>query len=183
MEFDVRADISVVTAALNELQQSGIAKAASRGINKTLVTVNAQAARDIKQDIGGKLSISDIKASLSVYKATMKVLYVAVQAKGKRLPIIKLDPGASQDGTGVNYKMGKGRGHIDHAFIATVKTGHRGVFKRKTRSRLPIQELYGPSLPKVFANYTILQAMQKTAESRWPTVFQQEINYELSKLK
>jgi len=64
-----------------------------------------------------------------------------------------------------------------------MKTGHRGVFKHRGTARLPIQELYGPSIPKVFINDAILLAMEHLARDRWVKVFNQEINFELSKFK
>lgn len=183
MELNVRADVKEVLAMLNETQKSVIPKAASRAINKTMTTVNAQAAREIKKDIGGKISISEIKASMAINKTNPKALYAALYAKGRRIPIIKIDPAAHQDGSGVNYKTGKGRGHIPHAFVATMRSGHRGVFKRKSSTRLPIQELHGPSIPKVFINNVIMEAMERIAKERWAKVFQQEINFELSKFR
>ncbi len=183
MEFNVRSDVKDVLAMLNETQKFIVPKAAARAINKTITTVNAQAARDIKKDIGGKLSISEIKASMNKTQANPRALYAAIYAKGRRIPLIKIDPSASQDSSGVNYKTGKGRNHIPHAFVSTMKTGHKGVFKRKGSARLPIQELYGPSLPKVFTNGVIMQAMSKVANERWVKAFQQEINYELSKFR
>lgn len=183
MELNVRIDVKKVTAMLNETQKSIMPKATARAINKTMTTVSAQAARDIKKDIGGKLSISEIKASIAINKANPTALYAMLYAKGRRIPIIKIDPYARQDSLGVNYKTGRGRGHIPHAFIAVMKKGHRGVFKRKNNTRFPIQELNGPSIPKVFTNEIIMQAMERIAKERWARVFLQEINFALSKFR
>lgn len=183
MELNVRSDIKSVLSMLDETQQFIVPKAAARAINKTMTTVNAQAARDIKKDIGGKLSISEIKVGLTKTTAKAKALYASLYAKGRRIPLIKIDPSASQDATGVNYKTGKGRGHVQHAFIATMKSGHKGVFKRKGSTRLPIKELHGPSLPKVFTNDVIMKAMERVAGERWAKVFQQELSYELNKFR
>lgn len=183
MEFNVRSDVKEVLAMLDETQHFIVPRAAARAINKTMTTVNAQAARDIKKDIGGKLSISEIKVGLTKTKASAKELYASLYAKGRRIPLIKIDPSASQDASGVNYKTGKGRGHVQHAFLATMKNGHKGVFKRKGSTRLPIQELHGPSLPKVFTNEVIMQAMERIAGERWVKTFEHELGYELSKFR
>lgn len=183
MELNVRSDVAEVLRMLDETQRHIVPKAAARAINKTMTTVNAQVARDIKKDIGGKLSISEIKAGLTKTKANPKQLYASLMAKGRRIPLIKIDPSASQDASGVNYKTGKGRGHIPHAFIATMKNGHKGVFKRKGHPRLPIQELHGPSLPKVFTNDVIMQAIEQIASERWIKTFLHEIDFELSKFR
>ena len=39
------------------------------------------------------------------------------------------------------YKKG-GLDIFEGAFVATMKSGHKGVFKRKGKERLPIKELY-----------------------------------------
>lgn len=40
----------------------------------------------------------------------------------------------------------QGKELVKSAFIAVMPSGHRGVFKRVKKARLPIKELYGPSL-------------------------------------
>jgi hypothetical protein len=52
------------------------------------------------------------------------------------------DLGASQNSKGVRVR---GRGSYRSAFIAQMKSGHRGVMKRPGKSRLPIRELFGPN--------------------------------------
>lgn len=54
-------------------------------------------------------------------------------------------------GLGVQYQIRRagGRKYVRSAFIAKMKSGHVGVFKRMHSKRLPIQELFGPSIPNV----------------------------------
>lgn len=52
------------------------------------------------------------------------------------------DIGARQTASGV---MVKTRGSYRHAFIAGMKSGHVGVFRRTTSRRLPIREQFGPN--------------------------------------
>lgn len=184
MRVDVRADIKQVLKMLDETQHHLVPKAAARSLNKTITSVNAEAARQIKADLGTAINISTIKASIKKINAMPKKLYAALYAKGGRLPLIKLDPQAKQTASGVSYKnKGRGRIHIPHAFLATMRNGHRGIFKRKGTQRLPIEELAGPSIPKVFINDFILKAMERIAKERWIKVFQHELNYILKKFK
>jgi len=186
MEFSVKADVAQVLKSLDDIQRNGVQSAAARSLNKTLTTVAAEAARQIKADIGpssGGIKIGDIKAQLQKLLAKPRALTATLRAQGKRIPIIKIDPNAVQTATGVVYRSGSTNHEIPHAFLTMVKNGHRGVFARRGQSRLPISEKYGPSIPKVFLNNVVLAAMQKTAETRWEKVFQQELNYELQKWK
>jgi hypothetical protein len=52
----------------------------------------------------------------------------------------------------VTYARGRGAGRelIGSAFIAVMPKGHRGVFKRVGVARLPIREVFGPSLVSLF---------------------------------
>ena len=50
--------------------------------------------------------------------------------------------GATQTRLGVRVRL---RGSYRHAFIAQTKSGHKGVFIRTGKERLPIRELYGPN--------------------------------------
>ena len=56
------------------------------------------------------------------------------------IPLYKL--GATQTAKGVRVRL---RGSYRSAFIAQMKSGHRGVMNRVGDSRLPIRELFGPN--------------------------------------
>lgn len=63
-----------------------------------------------------------------------------VVSRSRWIPLYKL--GASQTSKGVRVRL---RGSYRSAFIAQMKSGHRGVMKRIGDSRLPIRELFGPN--------------------------------------
>ena len=47
---------------------------------------------------------------------------------------------------------------LKHAFVARMSNGHVGVFSRRGKERLPIQEHYGPSVATVFEKTPGLEA-------------------------
>jgi hypothetical protein len=54
----------------------------------------------------------------------------------------------------VSYRIGaRGRQRLDTAFIARMRSGHTGVFRRTGDTRLPIVELFGPSITRVFSKH------------------------------
>ena len=57
--------------------------------------------------------------------------------------------GARQTRRGVTVR---GRGSYASAFIAQMKSGHRGVMMREGSSRLPIRELFGPNPAHAITN-------------------------------
>lgn len=125
-----------------------IPKIVSRAINRTTTTARAEIARKIAAEV--KIKISDIKNKIGRTKATSRRWESILNIKARRIPLMKF--GAKQTAKGVSYTIKKsgGRKFIESAFIATMKSGHQGVFKRKTAGRLPIIELFGPSVGEVF---------------------------------
>jgi hypothetical protein len=89
----------------------------------------------------------------------------------------------------VSYRLPSGRGRVETGFIATMPSGHRGVFKRPgalgrrvqgpraqgSRGRLPIVELFGPSLPKVLEKF--LPVFRDRAQEALIKTLQHEIRW------
>jgi len=143
--------------------------AVSRALNRAGTTTRAVMARAISKDLG--LKVSTVREQLRIEKATPEHLVVRISVTGKRLPLIDFkargpEPSRGR-GRGVTARLPGGAGRYPQAFIARVGAGgHRGVFIRaaqgasQRRSRgawspnLPIKELHGPSLPKVFEKVT-----------------------------
>lgn len=121
-------------------------KVMSRGLNRTAQSARTQISRSLAQRIG--LKIKDVRARLTLSKASYSNWRSAVGISGKRFGLIKF--AARQTKKGVTYRKGRNRILIRHAFIATMPSGHRGVFMRKAGPRLPIAEMRGPSLAQVF---------------------------------
>jgi hypothetical protein len=124
--------------------------AMNRALNRTATSVRAAVAPVIARDIG--LKVGWVKDELKIHKSSVQRLRASVSVRGARVPLIQLmgpEPSRGK-GTGVRYRTSTGRGHIRDAFIGTMRSGHRGVYKRTSKARLPIQELFGVSLPFVF---------------------------------
>ena len=123
-------------------------KVISRAINRTATPAKTQTAREISKDAA--LKIGDIKKSITLVKATYNRWQAEIGISRKRIQLKKF--GAKQTKKGVSYKVRKKgkREKIEHAFIQTLSSGHEGVFKRKGEGRLPIVQLFGPSLGYVF---------------------------------
>jgi hypothetical protein len=147
--------------------------AVMRALNRTIASANTQAVRAISADLGG-IKQSHIRDGILVVRATPGKLEASLNVTGKRLPLI--DFKAKQTATGVAYQLPTGRDFVPHAFIATMRSGHRGVFLRRGRKRLPIAELRGPSLPRVFTRERILAAVRASTKSE----FSKNLTHEMS---
>lgn len=126
---------------------------AARAVNRAATSGRAAMAQAIRADAG--LSSQAVKDAIRIEKATKSRPKAVVEVAGRRIPLIAFQargPEPSRGrGRGVSYRLPGGRGRVPDAFIATMRSGHRGVFKRRQGAkRLPVTELHGPSIPHVF---------------------------------
>lgn len=147
--------------------------AVARALNRTIESSRTQAVRSISADLGG-IRQKNIRDAMDLTKATPGKPEAALHVTGRRLPLMAF--GARQTTEGVTYKLPTGRNFVRSAFIAIMRSGHQGVFKRRTLKRLPIDELHGPSLPRVFTRDHVLAAVRSVARSD----FLKNLKHELS---
>jgi hypothetical protein len=158
--------------ALRELREQS-PRAVTRALNRTIESVQTQAGREVAAETG--LPVRKVRASMRVIRATFSTLRAALQVRGVRIPLIEFH--ARQTRSGVSYRLPRGRGSAPSAFIATMASGHQGVFKRRAKARLPITELFGPSLPKAFLQDRVRQALERVAASGLAKNLQHEIDF------
>lgn len=157
--------------------------ALARALNRTGSSERTAMARAVSKDMG--LKVGDARDAIKVEKATAARLAVRVVAKGKRLPLIDFkargpEPSRGR-GRGVSYVMQGQRKRLPNAFLATVGAGHRGVFMRMGKRRLPIKQLYGVSIAKSFEHQ--LGAGEAARQESLLKNVEHEIEFELSRLK
>ncbi len=148
----VKIDMSQWTKALQKLgSRSTVAQV--RALNRSASTARTGMTRLIAADM--KLKAGTVRERIAIQEARQARLSAVLNASLKRIPIIDFNAKGPQP------SRGKGRGvtartatrNYPHAFIATMRSGHRGVFQRKGVNRLPIQELRGASVGEVFGKY------------------------------
>jgi len=129
--------------------------AIARALNKSIASGKTLMVRLVAQDMGVKQA--DIRDKVIVVPATHDHQTAALKASAKRIPLIDFNargPEPSRGrGRGVTARMPGGAGRYPNAFIAEMKSGHRGVFMRRDTRRLPIRELFGPSIAHVFVKH------------------------------
>lgn len=173
-----------VLGVLKELPAKSLPLSTARALNKTAQTTKSVATKAIAKDIG--IAQKEVRPLLLVQKASQRqctaVLHIVSK---KRFSLIKIDAHARQVPSGVSYRgQARQRQLIAGAFIATMKNGHRGVYARKPgAARLPIRELMGPSAAHVFRQPRLQSMMKETIETRWPPLFEHELEWELQRLQ
>lgn len=148
---------------------------AVRSMNRTIASARTDMSRVIAKDTG--LKVGDVKDQLRVEQATVTRQVARLTIHGRRIPLIDFkargpEPSRGR-GRGVSAQLPGGRNRYKHAFIATMKSGHRGVFDRSSKARLPIHELFGPSLVIVFLKFRAavrtraVDTLKKNLQADW----------------
>lgn len=154
----------------------------SSAINKTAAMARTQVVRRIASEVGVKQK--RIKQRVTLQKATFTCWRARIGIGARRLPLMAF--GARQKKKGVSYKIEKSgpRKTLKSAFIATMKTGHEGVFMRGGPRRLPIFERFGPSIGQVFENApAVAKEVTRSAYVNLQRHIDSQIARALSKLK
>jgi hypothetical protein len=169
-QFDVTVvgnfDQVVEAIGATEMQ---IRIAAMRAINKTALWIQSRSAREISDETKIKLKL--IRQKLRVIKANRETLKAFIMGNLYAIKAIKLgNPRQTTSGVTIGVRKFPG------AFVARMpKTGHIGVFKRKTRNRLPIQEQYVPLGTN--ASNIIQRNVDDEASAVFMRYFAHEVNY------
>lgn len=198
-----KADLAEVEKLMRGVK-NGYPTVVSSGINKTLTGVRTDSVKEIQKDITPKAKI--IRKTFKIHKASKVKLKAAITCTGGFLPLYHYK--AKQTKKGVSVKVSK-RGKRTlwrGAFIATMKSGHTGVFTREkppyktnkspklpwkrfgffaghSYGRLPIREIFGPRIPGIMGKDEVMQPILIKAGDRLQKEIDTRLNYELSKLK
>lgn len=152
-----------------------ISRAMVRALNRSINSGRTVMVREIARDTG--LKSSTVRESMRTREASLAHPEAQLATNLKRIPLIKFGASGPRPsrgrGRGVSYRLPGGKGRLPTAFLATMRSGHEGVFMRKTRSRLPIKELFGPSLGHVFAKF------RPVGLARMRDVFMKNMEHEL----
>jgi hypothetical protein len=174
-------------AALEQIGNRSARAALSRSIGRAAITVRKEA-RDIaakevnvaKRDINGVVNITR--------KPTASSLVGEVRIKNKAIALADY-LGERQTKKGVTVKVSRrgGRKLIPRAFIATMKSGHRGIFWRKKGSgptglagRLPIDELFAKTVMAALDTPEIINRLMLIARKRMAETMKQELKHRLT---
>lgn len=151
MDLLLRVKTDTTKAGLRRLRDK-YPVAVARALNRATASARTVMVRGMAADMGLKQAV--IRKDIVTTEASAGRLFTRLAVSGAPIPLIHFSakgPYPSRGrGRGVSYRLPGSKGRIADAFIAQMASGHRGVFRRVGRARLPIVELHGPSLPKVF---------------------------------
>lgn len=187
-EVDVRDFKLFLTAQGNDAK-----KILVRSINRALPGVRTDAKDEIAK-------VTTLKKSIMHKHMTIKKAYGVkpigiFDTTSKPIPLINYSARMTKKGVTVQVlKSSSNRALIRHAFVATMKSGHKGVFWREAEDfprikfksgvsygalprkfRLPITERYGPRVSDFLGEKTLMAKVMDKSGTRWVKAMDYEV--------
>lgn len=184
-QFSIKHNLNEALVAYMDVPDKLLNQAAPRALNATATTVRAEAARLIGKTWNMKVGAA--KGQMNIVRATRAKLVAKIVVSGRPIPLIEFDarPNVAQSGgkgqRNVSVRVKGQRKQLRNAFIATMKSGHRGIFVRvnagKSGGRLPIKELFSLSLPVAFTQKQIMDALRVVSAERFNETLRQQMRF------
>lgn len=111
----------------------GVERATYRALNKAGAKANTVLKRDISKSYN--LAQKEFAANLKQIKGGPGRLQYQIRGTGRQIPIIKVKGAKKQTPLGVRINTGSGARVLRGHFIATMPSGHTGVFIRKSGAK------------------------------------------------
>jgi hypothetical protein len=171
------------------------AHANSAGVNRALFNTAKKAGRDSVRALKAaatrsvrfrkKIPVRFVNDSMPVSASTsgrdLESLEWTMRVEAKPIPVVQFPNRQVRRGVSVAINS-SGRKLIKHAFVATMKSGHTGVFMRRGKSRLPIDELFSTRVIDVFEDNGMVPAITDRARAAWDATWDRVLPLELDKL-
>ena len=180
------------------MSKVGVQRATTRATNKSLLKTRTQARKSLAKRFN--LPAKVINPTITHRGATRTRDRAIIQGRGSRIPIYKTKGSKTQKRLGVSVNTGTGRRVIKHSFIATMPSGHTGIFKRtnnvadkrvryvdsqgrRNTRALHIRELTFPSPAHMIVNRRVADPLFKFYTDDFPTQLKRQLNAEMDKAR
>lgn len=141
--ISVKWDKSQIGALQNGPMKGALKRALKKAGATALRDMRSEASKRIRQRKRIRASYVNRAMSLTRPKGgDISDMKWALNFDGAQVPLVAYPARQTKKGVSVEVNRGK-RTLVKGAFIATMKSGHKGVFQRRGKARLPIRELRG----------------------------------------
>ncbi len=179
MSVVVSVDAQMVEEVQRKLGQfsNKAPNAISSALNRAVTNVTSNVSKEVRKQY--HIKAGDVKSTLNTRKASTSKLQAEVRSKGELIPLdrFKVSPRTVQPKRKKQLKIAvkkDGFKKILGAFIADL-SGVK-VFKRQGKDRLPINRLFGPSVPQMLRNEGIVENINEEAKNTFERRLDHEIN-------
>jgi hypothetical protein len=179
-EFDSK-DLEVWRDARLE---RAVLRAVSMAGNDAIGALRVAASRGVREK--KKMKLGKVNKALRVImprsRSSLLNLVWRLSISGSPVPVSDYPAREVAKGVSVEINVGS-RKTIASAFIAVLKSGHRGVFKRVGDARLPIRLLYTTRVTDVFKGEALTPVVMAEADKKFASSFARLLPIQLGKLK
>ncbi|GAV24804.1 hypothetical protein ciss_07370 [Carboxydothermus islandicus] len=158
----------------------GVEKAVAAALNRAAEGARTVAIKKVRERY--YIKAKDVRDTIEIKKATISNPVALIRASGSPIALSKFRitpsaPPAKRRKKPIIARVVRGEGGpIKGAFVARMQSGHIGVFRRIGKERLPITELYGPSVPQMLGHETVTEYVEQIARERLESRLEHEIN-------
>jgi hypothetical protein len=132
-QIEIFSNLAKQKKNLARFSKKGVERATYRALNKTGGKANTVLKRDISKSYN--LAQKEFNGGLKQIKAGPSKLRFTIIGTGKQIPIIRVKGAKKQTALGVRVNTGTGSRVLKGHFIATMASGHTGIFRRKDNAK------------------------------------------------
>ncbi len=181
--IQITSNADQVIADLKRLPDLIARRAAAKALNRVLPSTRRKANQEIRSELN--LKAGDVNKLLRMRRANASNPEAQLRVEAKRVGLIKFK-GTRETKRGVSVKPKKKRTVLPKTFIATMSSGHRGVFERKRKAgsrsgRLPIAEKFSSHPAQVLSDPKHRDAIAAHVRTRMEIELAREIAFRLSR--
>lgn len=159
-------------ALLKTLRQAG---------GDSIRSIRSNSSKSIRQK--KRFKVKDVNRAMKMSYPTgrgVESLVWRMDVKGELTPLSKFPHRQNKQGVSV-FVNRDGRKMIHGAFVARMKSGHEGVFVRRGKKRLPIDELFSTRISDVFRDQDMIPTLQRKAQSVFASAYARLLKVNLEK--
>lgn len=185
MKISLKSDLKQATISIKGVQK-GVPKAIAAALNRVSEGMKTEASRAVRKRYNIKDKDVKERGNIKVTRANTSRLEVLLTSRGRNIPLMKFSVTPTSPRRVKVVKAAVKRGGkkaIPGAFVASMKSGHVGVFKRLGSARTPIQEKFGPAVPVMLNDPGITEHLNREAALRMEKRTEHEMNRVLGRLK
>jgi len=159
---------------------NGASKAIVNALNRSVEGARTDAVKKVRERY--IIKAKDVRDTIQIKKATYDDLTAIVKASGSPVALSKFkitpsSPPKTRRKKPIIARVTRGGGGpIPGAFVAKMESGHVGVFERVGKARLPIKQLYGPSVPQMLGHESVTEYVEEQAREKVEKRLEHEIN-------
>lgn len=165
--------------ALEGALQAALRKAGGDAL-RTLRTGTSRLVRQRKRIKARKLA-QGLPVHFPPNKAAISDLLWRMDVSGEVVPVADFPHRQTRRGVRVSINVGASK-LIPSAFVARMRSGHVGVFRRRGEGRLPIDEAFTTRVSDVVQDRGFVEFVQAGAQARFASSFERLLPIELAKV-